>query len=676
MAIEKQQTSPVPSEQKEETIKVLEYSEFEKKYLGKMQQRIWYALVDRDRKHDEFDGMTYLQRCEDNRKGSNTYVEPKKNKEDTNYASGTGRQKLMTYLSSLSNLDLFPDISAFNQDETEVVELGESMQDLQTKAAEVDNDDEKKILRQYTMLEQGEVFVNESFEEQFTKEKNVTGVFDGTFDSIKWTTKLKKTKAQCTRTIIPNEQVVLGDIRVFNMESQPFVATVEIRSYPETKAIYGGYERFQYVPREVTDTLNINGSASSLLYSPFHFLQSTQKEDCEIVKYYDKWNNEYMVSINGIMLLPLSEEEGTGFPLTVVSPSGEYPIVKQVNEVINANFAYGKSVWSRMRNNVALYDEASRMAILKFQKSVVPPLANNTGKLLSSRVLMPGKVTMGVDPTRLQRLDPDGQGLTNAEFEMLRMMQDSVNRNSLDPVASGQQPSGGAVTATQILEVQRQAKMVMGLTIFSAAMLEQKLAWLRTYDILEHYFKPEGYMVGEGEGAEFINQYRSVSVVKKFEGVGIGRQVYRIVDDVPMDQEIQDEQDALTEKNGYPVRVKYLSAPQIRASKLLWYITVIPREKKTSASNKILFEQFAASVLPLGADPNYIGERFSEMYDEDPTKVFPNGVQMPEEEGMDKGSAGPAVPGAKPSNRPGMPNPRTMINSATNSTVNSASGSA
>lgn len=677
--MENQQQSPVPSEQKPEDVKVVKYSEEEKTYFTKVRERIWYALLDRDQPHDEFDGMTFLQRCEDNRKGSNTYVAPKKNKEDTNYASGVGRQKLFAFLSALNNLDLFPDIGAFDQHDNEVVELGEAMEDFHTKAAELDNDDEKKVLRQHAMLEQGEVFVSDSYEEQFTKDKIANGLFSGKFDSISWTTKLKKTKAKCTRTVIPNENMILGDIRIFDDTLQPFMAKVEVRSYQETKAKYGGYERWEFVPRQVTDTLNITSNSSATLYSPFHLFSTTKKEECEVITYYDKWNNEFMIFINGIMMLPLAKDEVTGdvsgFPLTVISPSGEYPIVKQVGEMINANFAYGKSVWARMRNNTALYDEAMRMMILKWQKSVVPPMANNTGKFLSSRVLMPGKMTMNVDTARLQRIDPESQGISNAEFEMLRMMHESIERNTIGAVPSGQNPSGPAATATQILEIQRQARMIIGMIIFTASTLEQKLAWLRTYDILEHWFKPDGYGPGEKDG-DFINRYRSVSVPKKFPGVGMGRQVYRMTDNVPMDQEILDEQAALTEKNGYPTRVKYLNAPEIRAAQLIWYIAVVPREKKTSATNKVLFEQFMASALPLGGDPTYLGERLAEMYDEDPSKVFPGGAQPPADQGMDQGSAGPVVPGAKPSNRPGIPNPRSMMNSATHSSMNSASGSA
>ena len=97
MDISNQDQSPVPSEIKAPSITPVKYNDKEEKYLSKMKQRVFFSYQEREGEHSEFDGMTYLGRCEDNRKGANTYVKPKQNKEDTNYASGTIRQKLFTY---------------------------------------------------------------------------------------------------------------------------------------------------------------------------------------------------------------------------------------------------------------------------------------------------------------------------------------------------------------------------------------------------------------------------------------------------------------------------------------------------------------------------------------------------------------------------------------------------
>jgi hypothetical protein len=57
--------------------------------------------------HDEFDGMPYSKYWGANERGANTYLEPKKNKEDSNYFSGTIRRKFFPFLSELLKLDFF-----------------------------------------------------------------------------------------------------------------------------------------------------------------------------------------------------------------------------------------------------------------------------------------------------------------------------------------------------------------------------------------------------------------------------------------------------------------------------------------------------------------------------------------------------------------------------------------
>ena len=55
--------------------------------------------------------------------------------------------------------------------------------------------------------------------------------------------------------------------------------------------------------------------------------------------------------------------------------------------------------------------------------------------------------------------------------------------STISNVFSGQQAKSGA-TATEIMEVQRQAKLNLGIIIAAATMLEQKCAYLRLYNLI------------------------------------------------------------------------------------------------------------------------------------------------------------------------------------------------
>jgi len=126
--------------------------------------------------------MTYHQYWETNERGANTILQPKTNREDSNFQSGTIRQKILSLLAALINLDLSADVHAYDENEIEINGLGDAIEDTFEKAEEMDNDDEKKIRRQYELLKQGDVFVETVWDEKFIKDKKLKGskTFDGT----------------------------------------------------------------------------------------------------------------------------------------------------------------------------------------------------------------------------------------------------------------------------------------------------------------------------------------------------------------------------------------------------------------------------------------------------------------------------------------------------------------
>ena len=656
MANDKKDVSTLTQKESEQSIEVekVKYTDKEQTYYGNLLKRLANAKNMRDRRHDEFDGQTYLEWCESNRKGANTYIQPKKDKYDTNFSAGTIRQKMEAYLAALNNLDLNPDIQTFDKNNVIVGEIGQSMEDILFKIGEIDNDEEKKFMRQYSLLEQGTVFVTEDWEEIFRKRKSFKGAFNGKIvKDQEFPATLKKERPRCIRTIEKPENMYLGDIYTFDMKKQPYFYKVKIKSWDEAKAKYGKWDRWQFVPKKIIQVST--GVGEGKLYSNYQSFDTNLKDEVEIVEYQDKWNDEYMILINGVMMLPV------GFPLSAVTPTGEYTTEKQILGPISPFFAYGKSLVAKMKNNAAILDEMYRMAVKKTQKSYAPPQFNNSGRVLSSRVFAPGMITMGVDPEKIGPIDPNSRGVESAEFKMLEMVQGNIDKSSVDPTYQGQQPQG-TPTATQILEVQRQAKMMIGLTVFVCSQLEKKLAWLRIYNVLHNWFKPIGGYSDPISG-EFIRKYRSVNNRKLIEGAGEGQQIVRLADKLPESKDIMIEENKMSEETGIPTRINYLLPDEIKKSNYTWFVSVIPKERKTDALNKVIFDEFAQKAMMFpNINMEFLSERFAEIWGENPAKLFQQAEEMPpEEEGMEEEGEEPAGPGQQV---PGAPQPPGLGNSA------------
>ena len=600
----------------EEIIKSPEYTDKEKTYLGGLRKRLESARTARDTQHPEFDGMDYVTYYNTNEELANTQLKPKLNKEDTDFQSGTIRTKMMALLAPVVNLDLSGDISAFDKNGFKLQALGDAMEDVNLKTNELDGDDEKKMLRQYELLKQGTVFVEEIWDERQKKEKKLKGKFNGKLNT-QWTEKIKDAFARPSRNIIPGINVFLGDIGIYSISDQPFIFTIDNKPYEEAKMIFSKWDRWENVPKtkQKFDETTNTGTWQLL---------DTEENQVEIIRYQDKWNNEFAVLVNGILMTPV------GLPL----PWGyeDYNVAQQNLEPIHSKFAYGKSLVFRIRNKVAILDEMMRLGVLKTQKSFMPPYLNISGRVLSRKIFMPGKISHGIPPNTLVPIsDKEVQGVTASELNMINEIQESINSETTSPTFQGQQTAGDT-TATEIIELQRQAKQMLGLTIFSISMLEWKLEWLRLQNNLANWFNPKDTVVDEMRN-EIKSKYRQTSVERPIEGEGMGVRMVIPTNEVPADQKaIAQAEDIYSQEQNMPVRFIFVNPEEVTSSKLCWQIVVRPREKRTSETDKLMFRAFMADAMAFGPSLNMqeMQEEFSTVWGKNPKKLFmsPEMMQM------------------------------------------------
>lgn len=610
------------ADQKEIGVDAPNYSDKEIVYLSKIMNQMVLARNIRETPHDEFDGMTYIQRCESNRKLANTFIQPKKNRQDSNYQSGTVRQKLLAYLSYLNNLSIEAEIHAFDDKSVEDVGLGNSLSDIIQDASIKDKDPEKQLNRQYVLLEQGEVFVEEVWDEYFEIVKDLTTPFDGSnFDKVTWTEKSVKQVKGPTRNVLLNENVYLGDITVFEFEEQPFIFTVEQVDYETAKQRYGTWARWGNVPKTVKF---LTQPIPASMYNQNFSLTDVQKNQCEIVKYQCKTANEFAIIINGVLMTPV------GVPIPRKwGPEGNsvrYNVTQQICGIISPYFAYGKGVCATLKTKAYILDEMNRLAILKTQQSFQPARWNLTGTVLSSRMFMPGQVANGVDGTKIGNLT-DANGINRSELQMIQYLQKGIDDDAAPAAAlsSSGGAAGSRVSATQIQTMKSQAEMMMVLTLFAATTLEIKLGTLRLYNVLENHFEAIDYSFNEVE-KKLEEKYRSITVDKVIPGYGPGQSVVEVSNKDMTKQEIDQRRAEIERRTGKPTTLSVINANVLKTVNRCFYVTALPKPKKNSDLTKIVFNEMLQQALQFpNLDMDYMGERFATVWGEDPTKMFKSG---------------------------------------------------
>ena len=157
-------------EQEEQTGSA-EYSPEEVAYRSYLIKRAENARDLREEEFKEFDDLSYSAWYDSNARAANSYNPPKENKEDTRIVTGTTLEKENTLLSALLNYNLEPNVSAFDKENIELMEVGEVMEDMVLKSRKMENYDEKRPLYYKELLDQGTCFIEEVKTEQIVVEK-------------------------------------------------------------------------------------------------------------------------------------------------------------------------------------------------------------------------------------------------------------------------------------------------------------------------------------------------------------------------------------------------------------------------------------------------------------------------------------------------------------------------
>lgn len=591
------------------------YGEEQKEYITHLQGRLESAYRMKSMPQPEFDNFTYYQRYERNLKVANTmHLEKKKNEDDVTVSSGTIEQKLDSLLAHINNLNLTCEVLVYDDEKNNITSLGIALADIMEDTAKNEpssddsGDDEKKLSRQRELLVQGEVFVQEEWLKLWEQKKVLKSKFDGSFTSGSWDKKLQKVFEGPSRTLLYGPNVFLGDITEFYMANQPYVFLVIQEDYSLAKKRYGQFENFAFVQKGAIPPSTREGDPPKTIFDNRWRLTELKKNQVEIILYQDQPNDEFQILVNGVLMLPI------GYPLSAVAPRGKYNIAKQVFRMIHDKFAYGKGFVSAgsIQQISQLIDEMLRLFVIKERKSIMPPYVNSSGRVIDRKVLMPGRISMGIDANTLQPIaGNEVQGLTAGEVQFYNMMNGLIDQSTVSDQFAGQAGKSGT-TATEVNTLQQQAALTLSLSIASCALLEKKLGYLRLFNIIENWFEPIGSSVQTlGETRQLINTYRKVSRKTNIPGAGPGERSVQVTDmALPDAKTIRKAEIAEQKQRGMPVRKIFVNPIELAKAKLLFFITVTPKEQESSNFYKQEFREMMNDVIALaklGAQLNLPG---------------------------------------------------------------------
>lgn len=644
-------------EQLELETPAVDLSAEESTHNGIIINNLYKAKIARDTPHREFNNQSYIDWFNNNEIIANTEITRDKTNKDLAIHTGTVEQKLLVILAEINRLNLTGEVRVFDKENEELQEFGMALTDICDKTAEIEGDDEKKLARQLELLKQGTVFVQDNWVKRWNKEKILNKKFDGKIKGVNWEEKMCLVFDGPERNVLYGPGVYLGNLSEFEMKKQPYIFTLKTTSYLEAQSRYGKkdadgkymWERWENVPKKKVSLLS-EANLSQLSSSGGWSLTDLEQDKVEEIHYQDQFNDEYQIYLNGVPMLPM------GFPLSAITPSGMFNVEKQVLQVINPFFTYGRSFIAKTEQLAQLLDEIIKLLVIKTRKSIHPPYANISGRVISEKSLMPGVISMGIDPNALVPIGNEGQGLNTSEYQMLKILTEAIDNVTVSPQMQGMQGKTGQ-TAYEVEVLKQQAQKTIALFIFAASLLEKKVTWLRANYVLANYFEPVGTKVDEIRN-ELASVFRTVSKDVTIKNRGKGTRKIIPTDNLEgiTPETIYNEEEytgtpmpmegmrrrTRKELGLDPLQIVYLDVNILRNCKYIFFTEVVAKPKDTSNNAKLMFREELRDIqalMSMGSMPNVqeLENEYALIWNKRKEKLFGKPQQMAQE-AMGKGS--------------------------------------
>ena len=587
----------------------------------------------------EFDDKTYLQAYELNRKADLAYNEEIDETTDFRVTSGMTREKDTTVLSTLTNFNLQPNISAFDKDNSIIAGLGNEMEDLVKKSREIEMYQEKRISIYRELIAQGEVYVEEVY-----TEKRIPKAFDTdwipTMKIAEYkgdTMPIYDIEGKCEVKLHLGKYVMYSNMNEEELQNNTTVATYEEVDRGVAESIFGKWDRWDLVPMEVTNETPFKEGEQMTSGSDWNTFK-VDNGKVGITKIYKRFSNRYMVLLNGVMMLPLE------FPLTKISPSGLIPIAKGLGERI-PNFSKGKGIPSKTRVDQKLYDTLLRAMVGKAWQSYKPALGNRSGNVLSRDIVNSGQITHGIKQNDIFPILPlQLLSITNGDVSMFELVKNIINDKSVtDSYAA--QTIGGDATATQIINEQKQTMLKLSALIDGVKSLERRLILLRIYNIITNYTKyeenplyEETVEIKDGVATITGKTINPLKKVKKYKKHTIdtvlpdGKKGVKISTFVGADQALPSVreqikmEDEMANEYGKPVRISYINAEWLRLLQAIWNVDVVVSSEGDNQMQLLMFIDNLTRVSKLFGvqvfKQDYVLQRIALKMSEDFDKMF------------------------------------------------------
>lgn len=605
-------------------------SKEEREYVSKIRNRFELAQQARKQQLNLLNGRSLEEYWRDSEQRWNSNIPEKRQKNwQCSVVKPITRNKCVGIIANLLSQGIEPDITA-KRDGVLSESVAEAVNDLIDDSQDKDRYELKQLLTFIDAVSLGTAFIQEDYVLSERKIKEIKS-WDPITNKAEYDMKDVLDFEGFTSEVVSPYEIYLGNNFEYDLQKQPYLFRRVVLPYASAQQRYKDFRNWENV-QPGTGDLSDQSAEERVFYEAF-FQRDLEGDDVEILFYQARWDDEIAILANGILIT----EVGAPIPYT----HKKYNLAKVVFEPVSVRFAYGKSLPDKIRGEQDVIDTLYRMIIDKTYLSIFPPLLAKGGELITSDIIVPGKITP-VDTEDDLSVPTGVAGGVGNEIGVLNLIENSMNQSTIDPQHLGT-PAGGQRSATQVLEAKRGAQTVLGLFGFMIAFAIEDLLNLRIQNILQFWAQHERSVLKDGKRETVRNIFQMKGKDLRDGTIGMREIEFGKPEFAPSSHDLFLEE-VQARKEGKNMEKVYLDPDAIREYDFLVKVKANPSERMSPELRKALGLEFYDRFVknPLASQEKLARETIKVM-GKDPDKYLksPEEMKPPEQpEGQEGGRPG------------------------------------
>lgn len=643
-------------------IKTIKPTDEELLLLGELTEKFRECKDQRNRSYSYMDGRDIITYIEDSVKRFTTNIDEREGMEDwqSKVHDQITRSKVLAVLGKV--VSVLP-IASFKGRGDEDYRKGTIMTALYEYAEDLDDYEEFMVLFLMEAIVKGTAIGYEDITTKKRKKRNVKGI--GSEITI---SEYTEKKVELPASIVPLEDFFPASVGIHNIKKQPYCFWRSEITWAEFKNNWTMYERCDIVQpyKSVFDK-----DESRPYYADF-ISDDTIDGNVEILRFYDKDNDQFVVMANGVWLNPLEiKDEFVTQPLPFNHK--DLPFFDVRFDFFGADFFYGKSLPDRLSAWQDVLNVLTNMILDQSFLSIFAPILTAGFDDIEDDYLRPGRripIDTGGLPINqsVMKLDP-GTPSGWHQF-ILGYTRKVMEEASVDSVSQGMAGGGDRTTAREISVAAEGVTSILGIFMRMAKVGIKRKAYLKGANVLQAYTDPK-YPIVQGllgkKGVKDINKafntfnISNTTLTNGKRGTKI-IELYRNREDRPNKDELQARSLIFEKESGKKIEIDAITPGYIRNFRSDIELVISPKSEGSAELEKaVQLEKVKVylSFFPDMIDKEELLVTTAEKMGDDPSKIVSKNILNPQ----------PETPQGMNQQIPGQPSDNT-----TNNMVRGASG--